>query len=341
MPQDTAQLAAAREAALRALVRDRWQVERAEALALPTGPALRAADGRAWALLTGDPAGALGAVLSWALRHRPGELHLLAPEGAGALARRAAAFALPVTVWQVDGRRLRPATAEPVPPEQPVPAAAAAFEPILRAAGAEPVAEHGMLLGEVLGLEVARVTVDGGRARLAVGVGRYERELHDLRHAGEPPPAALERAVADVRRLRRPAGPRHPANQLAPERWLRAVLCARPQLAGAARLEPVAPPAPRAGLRERAVAPALGTGPDGRPLLVVCGARIDLRLVPEAVDARAAAATRLGLQDPQDVGLTLALADGGDHPVVRALAGALRAPAAVLVPPPGWRALPA
>jgi hypothetical protein len=121
------------------------------------------------------------------------------------------------------------------------------------------------------------------------------------------------------------------------------VLVAQPGLVGAERLAPVAPPVARAGVRERAPAFAIGTGPGG-PVLVACSTGVDLDLVPAAADARAAVAEGLAGgrpagRDGAAVRLLLAVPEGDDHPVTRRLAAALREPATVVTVPRGWREL--
>ena len=51
--------------------------------------------------------------------------------------------------------------------------------------------EHGVLLGEVDGLEVCRVVLVDGVAHLEVGVGRHDREAFALMHGDVPPAEAL------------------------------------------------------------------------------------------------------------------------------------------------------
>jgi hypothetical protein len=353
---DADRLGALRAAKLRALIRERWG-EAATAgtpAQLPFGAAMAPAEGAepvGWVLAeaqaggpgsrkagAGDLAGVLGGTLAWAMRAGVAGVHLLAGAGTGALARQAAAFAFPVTVWSVVGATTVPAEPAPLPPEPPVPDEVMAWAPVLAAAGAEPVAEHGRLLGEVLGLEVARVGLDqDGQVRLQVGVGRYEHELYDARHGGQPPAAAIRAPAELIRAERRPGRPPHPANQLAPERWLRAVLVADPGLVGAATLAPAPPPVERAGLAEQVPAPAVGTDLGGRPVVVVAAARVGLGLVPLAADARAAAAARLGLA-PAEVRLVIAVPAGADHPVTARLAAALVTPAELVRLRDDWRA---
>ncbi|MHB1929379.1 MAG: hypothetical protein ACYDEN_05295 [Acidimicrobiales bacterium] len=264
----------------------------------------------------------LGAALAWAQRHRPIELHVVADTGADPsipsfLAWRAAAFADPPAVWALTGRRLTPAHPSPPAPDADVPAGDVALVPSLEAAGAEAVVEHGVLRGEVLGLEVARA-VDG---RLEAGVGAHDRAaLAELR-PGEDPSAALRRVVATVRRFRRPGVPAHPANLYARERWLRAVLVADPGILGP--LRPLPPALPRTDLRERSQAPAIGDG-----VFVVASTGVDVDLVPAAADVR--------LRHAPGARLVLAVPEGDDHPLTRALAGALARPADVVTVPRDW-----
>ena len=255
---------------------------------------------------------------------------------AGVLARQAALFAPAPTVWRLDGNGL--AEAEPAPvPARPDPPAPTELVDALMDAGVEIVVEGGLVRGEVNGLEVARIVAGESSAGvpldaplLEVGVGKADRELTALVHGELAPVDQLTRVVEIVRRHRRPGAPRHPLNQLVPERWLRAVLCRRPGLVGLAALHPAEGPRPRPNLLERAVAIAAGTDPGGRPVVVACSVGIALDLVPAAADARA-------LLDP-GARLVLALPQRDDHPGTRALAARLR-DAAEIAPVAGdWRA---
>ena len=125
----------------------------------PGGAALTV-DGEAWVLLEEQPRRGLGGALAWASRQGAGSLHLVAEQGTGLLARRAAEFSLPTTVWHADGRTLLPAVPEPLPAVRPVDADEAALLDLIVDGGADPVVEHGVLAGEVEGLEVCRVVTD-------------------------------------------------------------------------------------------------------------------------------------------------------------------------------------
>jgi hypothetical protein len=289
----------------------------------------------AWVLVEQPDYRVLGQALAWALRHGAAELNLLLEadrDTAGNVARRAEAFATPVSVWRVDGREI--VGVEPAPFSRPpaLPHEAAPFADLLRAHGAEVVVEWGVLIGEVLGLEVARVVTGDGPARLEVGVGRHDRVAQRLLFPDRPVEVALAQAVETVRGLRTEGAQPHLANTLATERWLRAVVVAHPDLVDAARLAPAPPLVRRADLRQPVPAPAAGVDRDERPLVVVCSTGIDLDAVPAAADARLADGRR-GCR------AVVAVPPGDDHPVTRMLAADLRDPAEVTTVTAGWRGL--
>ncbi len=279
----------------------------------------------------------------WADRRGVVDLHVLAlappagPAGAaGVLARQAGEFVPAPSVWSLDPSG--PTVAEPAP----VPARAEAPAPtelvdLLIDAGLEIVIEGGIVRGEVNGLEVARIVTGETTAgvpldapQLEVGVGKADRELTAMVHGALTPVAQLARVVEIVRAQRRPGADHHPLNQLVPERWLRAVLCRRPDLVGLAALRPAEGARPRPNLSERDVAVARGETGGGEPVVVACAVGIALDLVPTAADARLAL-------DPA-ARLVLAVPARDDHPGVRRLAARLRAPAEVVTVRDDWRA---
>jgi len=284
---------------------------------------------RAWVLIDDGSARRFGPALAWAWRHSVAELHVLleGEPAAGVVARRAAEMAVPPTVWLVAGRELIPAVAAPVACPEPLDAEVVRYVEVLRAHGAEPVVEHGVLHGEVLGLEVAHV-VNG---LLEVGVGRHDRFARAEMRPGQPIGASLDETVASVRDRRRPGAAGHPANLLARSRWLRSVVCARPALVGGASLTPVAPPLPVFDLTHNGAVPSIGTGPSGEPVVVVCSTGVDLDLVPTAADSRR-------LYRP-DAHLVIVVPEGDDVAVTRALAAALARPAEVRTVPRAWEGL--
>jgi hypothetical protein len=273
----------------------------------------------AWVLLAQAPGRGLGGALAWALRQGAGHLHVVADDGTGMLARRAAGFSLPVTVWHAVGRALRPAAPEPFPEPVEVPAAHRLLAEAIVEAGAEPCVEHGVLSGEVLGLEVCRVVDDPytGEVRLEVGVGAHDRDAFRTLHGDRPSADALADVVRTVVARRSPGASGHPLNRLAKERLLRSRLVAHPELVGASSITVAAPPLPRPNLKDpvpcvaRAVIGGVG-------VTVVCSAGVDLDAVPYAVDARFAAGTErclLVLPARDAVPLQHLLASVADPPV--------------------------
>jgi hypothetical protein len=324
----------------------------------------RPAGRSAWVLADAAPDRALGPALVWADRHQVDDLHVIAdvdargggPAGSGGvggasgasgddpaagaigtLARQAGLFAPPQpTVWRVDGTALVAVDAAPVPAPLEPPAPPELVD-LLIDAGLEIVVEGGMVRGEINGLEVARIVEGQTTAgvpieapQLEVGVGKADRELTATVHGDLPPVDQLGRVVEIVREHRRPGAPRHPLNQLVPDRWLRAVLCRAPALVGLASLRPAEGTRPRPNLSERDVAIAAGSDRDGVPVVVACSVGIALDLVPTAADAREAI--------DRAARLLLAVPERDDHPTIRRLAERLRSPAEVAIIPGDWRA---
>jgi hypothetical protein len=234
----------------------------------------------------------------------------------------------------VGHRRHRP-RARRGPPPPPAPPAPELAE-LLVDADLEVLVEDGIVRGEVQGLEVARIAHGTSTAGepldgplLEVGVGRADRELTGMLHAGLPPVEQLARVREIVAEHRRAGAEPHPLNQLVPERWLRARLVADPARLGLAELRPAAAAVPRANLREKGAAMALGTRPDGRPVVVACSVGIDLGLVPAAADSRLAI-------DPE-ADLLVVVPERDAHPVTAALCHRLARPAELVALPGDWR----
>jgi hypothetical protein len=289
----------------------------------------------AWVLVEGDPLKAFGPALVWAARQGASDVHLLVEEHADVLARRATCFAPAPSVWRIDGRSL--AAALPAPPSVPVPAPSApALAELLVDADLEVVVEEGIVRGEVRGLEVARVVHGASTSGmpldepiLEVGVGHADRELTAMLHGALSPLDQLSRVVGIVRQQRRAGAERHPLNQLAPERWLRALLLEDPARIGLRRLHAVEPAVARPNLRDTAVAMAAGETEAGAPVVVACSVGVDLDLVPAAADTR--------LSVDAGAGLVLVVPERDAHPVTRELAGRLVHPAELVTVEDDWR----
>lgn len=270
-----------------------------------------------------------GSALAWWSRRGPATLDVVvdgSPSAPGIVARRAACFTHAATVWAVAGTTLVPV--EPAPPvPDPADDPPESLVALLDAHGLEVIWEHGVLRGEVLGLEVARTV---GTA-LEVGVGRFDRSARVEMRPGETLPSALEEAATAVRGLRRPGVPRHPANTLARSRWLRSLLLRSPSAYGFSGLVPVAPPLPWFDLPEAGAAPCVGVSAEtGSVAVVVCSVGVDLDLVPTAADCR------LLYADAREAEVWLVIPEGDDLPVTRSLAEQLNPPARILTVPRGW-----
>jgi hypothetical protein len=275
----------------------------------PNGAAL-IADGAAWVLVAGGASRSLGGALALAVRRGATSLHLVAESDTGLLARRARHLRFPVTVWYPQGRTLLAAVPEPLAePDVPADEHLALVE-VIEAAGARANVEHGVVFGEVFGLEVCRVvdeptvgqvtgpgevdpaTVSAAQGRvldgvlLEVGVGAADREAFRLLHGEIPTVEALQSVVESVTRHRSPDAPQHPLNRLGQERYLRWRLEQEPGLIDMARVVPSTPPLPRPNLKDAVPCVALATDADGREHTVVCSVGVDLDLVGFVADVQ-------------------------------------------------------
>ena len=262
----------------------------AELVEVDTGiEAGRAGDGTAYYHTEDDPR-AVGKALRWARSQELDHVHLLAGSSAGPgdLARRAALLnGAPITVWAVDGASAEEATPTPLAPAPELTPEHRALAGLISEAGALPVDDHGVLVAEVAGLEVARVIDTADGPALDIGVGQADRELNQMVHGGADPVTDLRRVIATVHRYRL-RQPGHPLTRVARERWIRAALLDDPTPVGAAALAPIVPLRPRAGLKVPAPTAAAGIAEGGGPLVVVVMVGIDLDIVPEAAEYRAA-----------------------------------------------------
>ncbi len=328
-----------RQAKLRGLVRGSFDVAEGVTTTFRSGATL-VADECAFVLIDHADEGSLGGALVWFARQSASELHVIVDteaEVAAVLARQAQQFARPPTIWQLVERVVtavepadRPGLAS-LPPDGAEP-----FIEMLDAAGVDVVIEHGVVKGEVLGLEVARIveatddpdvprapgSQEPGGCLLEVGIGRFDREVAAMLHANMPTSEALARAVELVRTHRTADGPPHPLRDLVPERWVRHRVIADPALVGAATLAACDTTIDPPNLRARQPAAAIGLDDDGRPVLVVCSSGVDVALVPIAADTRA-------WHDPE-ARLVLAVEMRGLPQVVRDVAASLRTPADVV-----------
>lgn len=250
-------------------------------------------DGEAWTLIDDRPAQRLGSALAWAVRRGASALNVVAESDTGLLARRATQFRLPVRVWQANERVLVAARPDPIEPPPAADPSHLVLRELIAAGGATPVVEHGVVSGEVRGLEVCRVVDDpqrlDGPVGLEVGVGVHDREAFKMLHADTPVVDSLSRVVDAVRAHRAAGAPRHPFNRMSPERFLRWQLIDDPSSVGLASVTPVDPPVARSSVVDAVPCVGLGVDDEGAQMLVVCSSGVDLDLIPYAADARLAA----------------------------------------------------
>jgi hypothetical protein len=293
---------------LRALIADQGgRPVAADPVPFPNGAAV-VDDGAAWVLIDGPAHAALGPALAWALRYEAGSLDLVAEADTGLLARRAERFDLPIRVWFSSDRALLPALAESLPRPGVASREHLGFAALIEGSGAELSVEHGVVSGEVRGLEVCRVVdqptsghlVDAveaglvhgpqaGGLQLEVGVGAADREAFQLIHGAVPTAEALADVVRSVTAHRSDDAPQHPLNRLARERILRWQAVRDPAIVGLDSAHLVDPPVARRNLRDPVPCVAAGIDGDGRPVTVVFSSGVDLDLIPFVADVSARA----------------------------------------------------
>ena len=147
-------------------------------------------DNVAWVLVTGRYERSLGPALMWALRKNATSLKLLLSERAGELARIATHFDFAIEVFELDAAGVAYVAAPKSAEMIEVSVADEMFADFIKSAGAEVVREHGVISGEVCGLEVCRVVratsageIDGtSESELEIGVGAHDRETFKLLH---------------------------------------------------------------------------------------------------------------------------------------------------------------
>lgn len=320
---------------LRALIDDHVGGVDVEPRPFPNGAAL-VVDDTAWVLIDGRADRSLGRALAWALRAGADSLHIIAEHDTGTLARRASHFEFPVDVWFAEGRVLLPAVAEPLAAPQAPLAEHLELIATIEAAGATPGVEHGVVVGEVRGLEVCRVVaeptvghitelgdfdpaprpddVDG--VLLEVGVGPNDREAFRLLHGDIPTVDALGAVVESVVAHRSADAPQHPLNRLGQERYLRWQLEQEPGLVGMAAVEATEPPLPRANLKDPVPCVAKAVDAAGVVHHVVCSVGVDVDLAGYVADVQAMV----------DGPVIVALRERDVLPITRDTLAALRVP---------------
>ena len=323
---------------LRALVAEHLgRAVEAQTEGFPRGAAL-CDDEVAWVFVEGPASRSLGPALAWAIRKAATSLQLVVEHDSGLLARRAQRLGFPVTIWYPQDRVLLPVVAEPLAPSRaPLPEHLELVS-VIEAAGATANVEHGVVVGEVRGLEVCRVvdtpTVghfaelgdidiepppnpaapDG--VLLEVGVGANDREAFRLLHGDIPTVEALAAVVESVLAHRSPDAPQHPLNRLGQERSLRWQLEQDPSVIDMTAVTPIEPPQPRPNLKDPIPCVARAVDSQGRVSTVVCSVGVDVDLVGFVAD----------VQDTSDAPVIVALRERDAIPITRDLLALLAAP---------------
>ncbi len=229
---------------------------------------------------------AFGSAMVWAAKFEVADLTLMVDTeaGPGDHARRAAAFARPPVVMAVDGAQLVDVAPAPSRPNATVPPPGVdAGMAVLKAAGLDVIVDDGVVVGEYLGLEVARIvpSADGGEVR--AGVGAVDQEANRALHGGSDQRELLARVLTEVAAHRRLGAVRHPLNCMARERWLMRTLINDPSLVALGSLVGLPATEPRRGLRVDGPVGATAETPDGM-VLVVATTGTDLSLVGVVAD---------------------------------------------------------
>ena len=251
-------------------------------------------DDVAWVYVTGRHERSLGPALMWALRNNAKALKLFSSESAGDLARIATHFDFVIEVFEVDVAGVACVAMPKIVEKIEVSVADEMFAEFIKSAGADVVREHGVISGEVCGLEVCRVvraTDSGefggaGESELEIGVGAHDRETFKLLHGRTATIESLRKVIAEVAARRAVGAQVHPLNRLARERMLRHYVCQSPQLVGAKSLQVAQPPIVRTNLKDVVPCCAVGMSLTGEKMVVIFNVGVDPDVVSFGADAR-------------------------------------------------------
>ena len=257
-------------------------------------------DDVAWVYVTGRHERSLGPALMWALRNDANALKLFSSERAGDLARISTHFDFVIEVFEVDAAGVARVAGPKIVEKIEVSVADEIFAEFIKSAGADVVREHGVISGEVCGLEVCRVVraTDSGEfggagesgeasdSELEIGVGAHDRETFKLLHGRTATIESLRKVIAEVAARRAVGAQVHPLNRLARERMLRHYVCQSPQLIGAKSLQVAQPPIVRTNLKDVVPCCAVGVSMTGEKMIVIFNVGVDPDVVSFGADAR-------------------------------------------------------
>jgi tetrahydromethanopterin S-methyltransferase subunit G len=205
-----------------------------------------------------------------------------------------------IEVFEVDAAAVARVAAPKIVEKIEVSVADEMFAEFIKSAGADVVREHGVISGEVCGLEVCRVVraTDSGEfggagesgeasdSELEIGVGAHDRETFKLLHGRTATIESLRKVIAEVAARRAVGAQVHPLNRLARERMLRHYVCQSPQLVGAKSLQVAQPPIVRTNLKDVVPCCAVGVSLTGEKMIVIFNVGVDPDVVSFGADAR-------------------------------------------------------
>lgn len=148
------------------------------------------------------------------------------------------------------------------------------FENLCLGADLKTVFESGIWRGEILGLEVVRLS----EGKVEVGVGKFDREAGLIMNAGRSLAEVLHAATEIVKSQRQPGKGFHPLSTLVRERWLRSEALLNPSSLDFESMEPIDPPEERLSLRDSASSAAMAKDKDGADVLVIFSVGVDIRI---------------------------------------------------------------
>ena len=252
---------------------------------------------------------------------------MILDEADGTLAFTASGFGEPrPAIWKATERSIH--RVEPEAPEIAATPDCVASTAILAEADLEVVADHGVWIGEINGLEVARVGYDqDGECAIDIGVGAYDQFASAALSPDRDERESLSIVVDMVRpHLIAGAAP-HPIARLVRSRWLRAQIVKDPSLVGLDSVDPVPLLFARPGLVESQPAAGIGKDSEGRSIALVCSTGIDLGVAETA-------AGLIARYEPDSV--LVAMPERDHHPRIVSAMEALVVPAHLVAVSGEW-----
>ena len=229
-------------------------------------------------------------------------------------------------IWKATDRSID--HVDPAAPSIPAPPDCVESTALLAEVELEVVADHGVWIGEINGLEVARVGhTDEGECAVDIGVGAYDQFASAALSPSRDDRETLGAVAAMVRPHRVAGAEPHPIGRLVRSRWLRAQVVRDPSLLGLQSVDPVPLLFPRPGLVETQPAAAVGTTPDGKQVGVVCSTGIDLGVAETAAGI-------IARYEPESV--LIAMPERDHHPRIVASLESLVVPAQMIAITGEW-----